>query len=109
MCIRDRATSEYNGGYPAPLKNAIDFLYGEWTKKPLGIIAWSSSPRGGAKSAAALAGVATHMGLNLLDDPLLYPEFTKDFQDDGSFTANSEWSESATALVQGLEAAAGAQ
>lgn len=30
-------TPEYNGGYPASLKNAIDLLYEEWSKKPVGI------------------------------------------------------------------------
>src|SRR5680860_563949 len=26
-------TPQYNGGYPAPVKNAIDFLYDEWRDK----------------------------------------------------------------------------
>ena len=30
-------TPEYNGGYPASLKNAIDFLYKEWTGKPVAL------------------------------------------------------------------------
>lgn len=30
-------TPEYNGGYPASLKNAIDVLYAEWKKKPIAI------------------------------------------------------------------------
>lgn len=33
---------EYNGGYPAPLKNAIDFLYSEWNNKPVGIVGYGS-------------------------------------------------------------------
>ncbi len=28
-------TPEYNGGYPASLKNAIDLLYEEWKHKPV--------------------------------------------------------------------------
>lgn len=28
-------TPQYNGGYPAPLKNAIDYLFQEWSEKPL--------------------------------------------------------------------------
>eukprot|EP00834_Sanchytrium_tribonematis_P004038 NODE_179_length_13932_cov_0.652064.p8 type:complete len:200 gc:universal NODE_179_length_13932_cov_0.652064:6695-7294(+) len=43
-------TPEYNGGYPAPLKNAIDTLYKEWMGKP-GIIV--SYGMGGGKSASA--------------------------------------------------------
>lgn len=30
-------TPEYNGGYPASLKNAIDLLYSEWRRKPVAI------------------------------------------------------------------------
>ena len=31
-------TPEYNAGFPAPLKNAMDFLHAEWCNKALG---WS--------------------------------------------------------------------
>lgn len=30
-------TPEYNGGYPASLKNVIDLLYAEWKRKPIAI------------------------------------------------------------------------
>ena len=30
-------TPEYNGGYPASLKNVVDLLYDEWHRKPLAI------------------------------------------------------------------------
>jgi len=30
-------TPEYNSGFPAPLKNAIDFLHAEWKNKALGV------------------------------------------------------------------------
>ena len=35
-------TSEYNHGYPAALKNAIDFLYAEWGKKPVSFVGYGS-------------------------------------------------------------------
>ncbi|WWC64860.1 uncharacterized protein I303_107474 [Kwoniella dejecticola CBS 10117] len=31
-------TPQYNWGYPAPLKNALDHLYHEWTGKPFALI-----------------------------------------------------------------------
>jgi NAD(P)H-dependent FMN reductase len=31
---------EYNHGYTAPLKNAIDFLYREWQHKPVGLVSY---------------------------------------------------------------------
>jgi NAD(P)H-dependent FMN reductase len=32
-------TPEYNAGYPAALKNAIDYLFHEWTAKPVSFAA----------------------------------------------------------------------
>lgn len=35
-------TGEYNHGYPAVLKNALDYVYFEWNKKPVGFISYGS-------------------------------------------------------------------
>lgn len=40
-------TPEYNGGYPASLKNVVDLLYDEWKRKPVAISTVSSGPFGG--------------------------------------------------------------
>jgi len=42
-------TPEYNGGYPASLKNAIDVLYKEWYKKPIAISTASDGIFGGTQ------------------------------------------------------------
>jgi NAD(P)H-dependent FMN reductase len=42
-------TPEYNGGYPASLKNAIDVLYKEWYKKPIAISTASDGVFGGTQ------------------------------------------------------------
>ena len=47
-------TPEYNGGFPASLKNAIDLLYDEWYHKPIGIATVSSGPFGGSQAMVAL-------------------------------------------------------
>ena len=47
-------TPEYNGGYPASLKNAIDLLYEEWRHKPVGIATVSAGPFGGQQCMVAL-------------------------------------------------------
>jgi len=48
-------TPQYNWGYPAALKNAIDHLYREWHDKPALIITYGG--HGGGKCAAQLAQV----------------------------------------------------
>src|SRR5262245_15119934 len=40
-------TPEYNGGYPASLKNVIDLLYAEWRRKPIALAAVSNGQFGG--------------------------------------------------------------
>jgi NAD(P)H-dependent FMN reductase len=45
-------TPQYNWGYPASLKNALDHLYKEWTGKPAAIVSYGY--RGGVKAAAQL-------------------------------------------------------
>lgn len=46
------AVAEYNGGYTAQLKNAIDTLYAEWTDLPIGIVGYGYG--GAARAVAAL-------------------------------------------------------
>jgi len=42
-------TPEYNGGYPASLKNVVDLLYDEWFKKPVAITTVSDGSFGGTQ------------------------------------------------------------
>lgn len=42
-------TPEYNGGYPAALKNVIDVLYDEWHRKPIAISTVSNGSFGGSQ------------------------------------------------------------
>jgi len=48
-------TPQYNWGYPAPLKNALDHLHREWSGKPAMIASYGA--RGGGKCAAQLRQV----------------------------------------------------
>lgn len=45
---------EYNGGYPASLKNAIDLLYPEWHRKPVAISTVSDGIFGGTQVITSL-------------------------------------------------------
>lgn len=48
-------TPQYNWGYPAVLKNAIDHLYNEWHDKPAVIVSYGG--HGGTRCAAQLRQV----------------------------------------------------
>ncbi len=47
-------TPEYNGGYPASLKNAIDVLVDEWRRKPVAISTVSNGVFGGMQVITSL-------------------------------------------------------
>jgi NAD(P)H-dependent FMN reductase len=66
---------QYNWGYPAPLKNALDFLYHEWAGKPASYVTYGT--RGGNKGAEQIRGVleglkmrelGTHLEVFITDD-----------------------------------------
>lgn len=47
-------TPEYNGGYPASLKNATDLLYEEWYRKPVALVTVSGGNFGGTQVITSL-------------------------------------------------------
>lgn len=58
-------TPQYNWGYPAALKNAIDHLYTEWKAKPALIVTYGG--HGGGKCAAQLRIVLEAIGLTVAE------------------------------------------
>jgi NAD(P)H-dependent FMN reductase len=60
---------QYNWGYPAPLKNALDFLYTEWHGKPASFLSYGT--RGGNKAAAQFTTVLKGLHMRILDDQVL--------------------------------------
>ena len=49
-------TAEYNHGYPAVLKNAMDHTFVEWRRKPIAFVGWGNV--GGARAIEQLREVA---------------------------------------------------
>ncbi len=54
-------TPEYNHGYTAVLKNAIDSIFPEWNNKPVGFVSYGSS--GGARSIEQLRQVVIELSM----------------------------------------------
>jgi NAD(P)H-dependent FMN reductase len=57
-------TPQYNWGYPAALKNALDHLFKEWAGKPAMIVSYGG--HGGDKCAAQLRQVAEAMKMRMI-------------------------------------------
>ena len=58
-------TPQYNWGYPAVLKNAIDHLYAEWRDKPTVIVTYGG--HGGGKCAEQLRQVAGAVKMRVVE------------------------------------------
>ncbi len=64
-------TPEYNHGYPAILKNAIDSIYSEWNYKAVGFIGYGGS--GGARSIEQLRQVVNELRMVPIRNALHLP------------------------------------
>lgn len=58
-------TPEYNWGYPAAIKNAIDYLFTEWNGKPATVVSYGG--HGGAYSNAQLRQVLQGVHMRVTD------------------------------------------
>lgn len=54
-------TAEYNHGYTAVLKNALDWIFREWNRKPVAFLGYGGT--GGARAIEQLRLVAVELGL----------------------------------------------
>lgn len=67
------ATPEYNHGYPAVLKNALDSVYKEWNNKPVGFVSWGGAA--GARSVEQLRQVAVELQMAPIRNAVHIPLF----------------------------------
>lgn len=95
-------TPEYNGGYPASLKNVIDLLYAEWKRKPIAIATVSAGPFGGSQVVTSLQFSLWKIGA--LPIPAMFPVamVEKSFNEDGTPTDNEATEKRANVFVSEL-------
>ena len=74
---------EYNGGYPAAVKNAIDMLVKEWYHKPIGIVTVSSGGFGGVNAMALLQTVLLKIKAVPVTGTFPVTNIDTSFDDDG--------------------------
>lgn len=68
-------TAEYNHGPPASLKNALDWVYAEWSGKPAAFVGYSPTHTGAVRAVEQLQAVAIHLGLKPLQHQLVMTNF----------------------------------
>lgn len=79
-------TPEYNGSYPASLKNAVDVLYQEWKDKPVAIATVSSGPFGGSQALLTLQFTLWKMKAWTIPAFFSVPDVEKAYDEKGNAT-----------------------
>jgi NAD(P)H-dependent FMN reductase len=74
---------EYNGGYPASLKNVIDLLNDEWFRKPVGISTVSNGPFGGSQLLPSLQFILWKMKALVVTATFPVTHVTDTFNENG--------------------------
>jgi NAD(P)H-dependent FMN reductase len=90
-------TPEYNHGFTAPLKNAIDFLHNEWKYKPVGIVSYGGVSAG-TRAAQMLKPVLAALKMTPLSEAVSIP-FVAQFIDDGVVRPNETMEQAADAML----------
>jgi NAD(P)H-dependent FMN reductase len=83
-------TAEYNHGYPAVLKNAMDWTFIEWRRKPISFVGWGNV--GGARAIEQLRAVAVEFemaplrhAVHILPDVMISARAALDDADTAAF------------------------
>lgn len=77
-------TPEYNGGYPASLKNVIDLLYDEWRRKPVAISTVSAGGFGGMNVITSLQYSLWKIQAWTVPAMFPVPKVSETFREDGT-------------------------
>ncbi len=76
-------TPEYNHGYPGELKMALDLLYGQYARKPLGICGVSAGGLGGARAVEQLRLISVEFRMVPIREALYFPNVKDSFDEKG--------------------------
>jgi len=91
-------TPEYNSGFPAPLKNAIDYLHAEWRNKALGVVSYGGGASGGAGAARMLRPTTDALGMVTSDSVVAISQAAGQVVD-GEFVATAADESAAAAML----------
>lgn len=80
-------TAEYNHGYTAVLKNALDYVYKEWNSKPVAFVGYGSV--GGARAVEQLRQVAVELQMTPIRNAVHIVEYWNMLDDKGNLKTES--------------------
>jgi NAD(P)H-dependent FMN reductase len=100
-------TPEYNYGYPAALKNAIDYLQKEWRDKPVGFVSYGGVSAG-TRAVQQLKQVVTTLRMLPVVEAVSIPFHPQFIGEDGGVQANEIMEQAADAMLDELVRVEGA-
>ncbi|MDX6595030.1 MAG: hypothetical protein QOI72_412 [Solirubrobacterales bacterium] len=98
-------TPEYNHSTSGVLKNAIDYLYGEWNNKAAAFVSYGSL--GGARAIEHLRGICSELQIAHVRQQLSFSMFT-DFENFSVFRPGPQHDEAVVTMFDQLESWTGA-
>lgn len=94
-------TGEYDYNYPAPLRNALEYLYHEWNYKAAGIISYGGISAGTRAANSLKADLSTFKVVPLAE-AVYFPFFTQHINDQNVFLPNESAIHSADQMLKEL-------
>ena len=94
-------TAEYDYNYPAPLRNAIEYLAQEWAFKAAGIVSYGGVSAGTRAANSLKADLAT-MSVVPMTNGVNFPFFTQLINEKGEFTPNETSHKAAESMLTQL-------
>lgn len=95
-------TPEYNGGYPAAIKNVVDLLYDEWHRKPIAIATVSDGVFGGTQVITSLQFSLWKIRAWTVPAMFPVPKVQESFDENGNATDKPHTDKRATIFVNEL-------
>jgi NAD(P)H-dependent FMN reductase len=95
-------TPEYNGSFPASLKNVIDLLYAEWERKPIGISTVSSGGYAGSQVLIFLQFVLWKIKAFAIPATFPIAKVQNEFDDLGNAIHKAETDKQASVFIKEL-------
>lgn len=94
-------TPEYNYGYPASIKNAIDYLHREWNYKPVGFVSYGGIAAG-TRAVQQLKQVLTTLRMFPVFESVNIPFHTQFLDEDSVLVPNEIMEQAADAMLNEL-------
>lgn len=93
--------AEYNHGYTPVLKNAIDYLYHEWSHKPVAFLSYGSAA-GGARAVDQLRAVVGHLSMYDITEHVIMPDYFAHQDENGAYKFTERHERSAQNMLTRL-------